>query len=116
MPGFALEIPAPISLFASRIIKKVNLSRASKKKDDALLKQHTPAAFMVISSRKNDPHGWLAAGRLFEKIWLTATAEGLNCSPMAAVIQSSGHNMQLKQILGEDLEPQVFFRILWLMI
>jgi nitroreductase len=111
MPGFALEIPAPISLFASRLIKKVNLSRKSEKKDEALLKHHTPGGFIVISSRSNNREEWLEAGRLFERIWLTATAEGLNCSPMAAAIQSPKHNEQLKQALGIDFEPQVFFRI-----
>ncbi|HVO28636.1 MAG TPA: hypothetical protein VMT81_01485, partial [Candidatus Paceibacterota bacterium] len=73
MPGFALEIPAIISLFASQLIRRVNLSRKSRKKDDALLKQHTPGGFIIISSRKNDRLDWLAAGRTFEKIWLTAT-------------------------------------------
>ncbi len=111
MPGFVLEIPAPISLFASRLIKKINLSRKSRKKDDALLKQYTPAAFIIISSRDNDRGSWLAAGRLFEKLWLTATAEGLNCSPMAAAIQSPIYNKRLRESLGIDFEPQVFFRI-----
>lgn len=111
MPGFALEIPAPISIFASKLIKKVNLSKVSKKKDDALLKQYTPGGFVIISSRRNGPEDWIAAGRLFERIWLTATAEGLNCSPLAAVIQSAKHNHQLRTVLEIDFEPQVFFRI-----
>lgn len=111
MPGFVLEIPAPISFMASRMIKMMNLSRKSKEKDDALLKTHTPTAFVVIGSRGNDFEQWLAAGRLLEKIWLIATKEGLNCSPMAAAIQSPIHNQKLRKFLGTDLEPQVFFRI-----
>ena len=111
MPGFALEIPAPISLFTSQLIKHANLSRVNKKKDDALLKRYTPGGFVVISTRKNNSESWLAAGRLFERIWLASTAEGLNCSPMAAVIQSVRHNQQLRAALDLDFEPQVFFRI-----
>lgn len=111
MPGFALEVPALVSVFASRLIKRVNLSRANKKKDVALLKQHTPGGFIVVTSEKDDAVGRLAAGRLFEKIWLMATAAGLNCSPLAAAIQSKRHNIMLKRILHTELEPQVFFRI-----
>lgn len=111
MPGFALEIPTPISIVASKLIKRINLSRSNRKKDEALLKRHTPGGFIVIASRENNREDWIAAGRLFEKIWLAATAEGLNCSPMAAVIQSPRHNKQLRAILGIGMEPQVFFRI-----
>ena len=111
MPGFALEIPAPISLLASRLIKKINLSRGNKKKDQELLKRHTPGGFMVISSRNDEAADRLAAGRLFEKIWLAATKEGLNCSPLASAIQSPRHNQLLRQALHTDFEPQVFFRI-----
>jgi nitroreductase len=110
MPGFALEIPAPISLVASQLIKKINLSKQSRKKDNELLKKYTPM-FVVISSRKNDSLSWLAAGRIFERSWLMATACGLACSPMAAAIQSTQYCKQLKSILGTTFEPQVFFRV-----
>jgi hypothetical protein len=111
MPGFVLEIPTPVSLFASKLIKRVNLSKASKKKDDALLKHHTPGGFIIISSKENNRESWLVTGKLFEKIWLLATSEGLNCSPMVAAIQSARHNQQLRASLGIDFEPQVFFRV-----
>lgn len=110
MPGFALEIPAPVSLFASRLIKRINLSKQTKKKDSALLKMHTPT-FMIISTAKDDPEDRLKAGRVFERIWLTATAGGLSCSPFAGAIQSGQHATQLKKVLDIDFVPQVFSRI-----
>ena len=110
MPGFVLEIPAPVSVFASALIKRVNLSRASMKKDEELLKQHTPAV-VVIASRRDDAESWIDAGRLFEEIWLRATHEGLTCSPLAAAIQSTRHSAELRTAIGTSFVPNVLFRI-----
>ena len=110
MPGFALEIPGPVSVIIPRLIRKVNLSKQNQKKDDALLKKHTPA-FVIIASRNNAAQSWFEAGRLFERLWLEATRISLNCSPLAAAIQSPEHAEKLKKVLKTDWEPQVFFRV-----
>jgi hypothetical protein len=111
MPGFALELPGPISLIASRLIKKVNLSRASKKKDLELLQKHTPGGFIIISSRGDGPMDRIACGRFFERIWLLATANDLACSPMAAAVQSEEYRSRIQHVANIAFEPQIFFRI-----
>ena len=110
MPGFTLGIPAPVSLFASRLIKRVNLSRASKKQDDALLKRFTPI-FVLICSCNDTSRDWMGAGRIFERIWLMATREGLACAPLAAGVQVGDYYKKLQAILDTHDRPQVFFRM-----
>lgn len=110
MPGFTLGIPAPISLIASRLIKKINMSKKTKKQDDALLKKSTPA-FVVISSTSDDRIHWARTGRLLEKIWLIAESEGLCCAPLAAVAQLDEFSNKLRNVLHIEQRPQAFLRL-----
>ncbi len=111
MPGFTLGIPAPISLFASSLIKKINLSKKNQKQDEALLKEFTPV-FGVISSRIDDKNGYIASGWLFEKVWLLAEQAGIAVSPLAATIQSDSYCAEFQKVFGiHNYRPQIFFRI-----
>ncbi len=110
MPGFTLGIPAPISLIASRLIKKINLSRKSKKKDEDLLKKFTPA-FIIINGTQDDRTTRIKTGQLFERIWLTAEKYGLNCAPLAAAVQSDVYAKKLQAIFKTNSKPLVFFRV-----
>jgi nitroreductase len=109
MPGFALGIPAFVSLFASKLIKKINLSKKSEKKDKSLFME-TPA-FITIASKNNNSISWIKSGQLFERIWLYATQEGLVCSPQAAPIQDQFYREKLQNIIETKFIPDVFFRI-----
>jgi hypothetical protein len=110
MPGFTLGIPAIISIIASWLIRRVNLSRKTKRKDELLLKKYTPA-FMIISSTSDEKENWINAGRLFERIWLIAHQDGLACAPLAAGVQVGNYYQQLQKIIGISHRPLVFSRL-----
>lgn len=110
MPGFALGLPSLISLFASAMIKKVNMSRKTRKQDEKLLKEFTPA-FLSIGVFNDSMPGWLKAGRLFERIWLIATSQGINFSPLAAGVQNEKYCKQTKEIIGFSSTPRIFCRL-----
>ena len=110
MPGFTLGIPAPISLIASRLIRKVNLSRKTRKKDEALLKKYTPA-FVVIAASSDHDVDRIKAGQIFDRVWLLAEQKGLSCAPLAAPVQTQDYYQHLQRILGISHRPLVFFRM-----
>ncbi|MEO8147121.1 MAG: hypothetical protein ABI723_05755 [Bacteroidia bacterium] len=109
IPGFALGLPAPVSLLAPWLVKKMNLARKTQKQDDATLRK-TPA-YMIIAGKNDDKFSWLKAGQFFEHAWLMACKDKMVCSPMAAVIQDKTCRKNLQQLLNTDLLPHVFFRI-----
>lgn len=110
MPGFTIGIPALISIFISKIIKRVNVSRKFAKQDVALLKKFTPA-FLVISSKNDSKESWVKAGQLFEKAWLVATKHGLSCSVLAAGVQVGEYYKKVKEIIGTNNRPLIFSRL-----
>ncbi len=109
MPGFALGVPAFISLFLAKLIKKKNMSRVSQKKDIALLKEHTPL-FIIICGEKDTQEYWVSAGHVMERIWLMAEKYGLSCAPFAAAIEHKDYYKKLQEILGTSMRPLVFLR------
>ena len=110
MPGFTLGMPLPISLIASRLIKKVNMSKKTMKKDDELLKLYTPV-FILVSAVSDDNVSRVKAGQILERIWLMATKEGLSCAPLAAGVQVGEYYKNLQKILGLSSRPQAFLRM-----
>ncbi|TSC82104.1 MAG: hypothetical protein G01um101420_634 [Parcubacteria group bacterium Gr01-1014_20] len=110
MPGFTLGLPAPISLIASKLIKKINMSRKSKKQDDALLKLHTPA-FIIIGTREDNQIGWVKSGQAFERIWLIAESFGISCAPLASGVQVGDYHKQVREVAGVTSTPRVFARV-----
>lgn len=110
MPGFTLGLPDFISIFASRLIKKINLSKKSRKSDEKLLKQGTPA-FLIISTQGDKKEDWLNGGNVLQHIWLSAQSYGLSCAPFAAVIQLSVFREKLQNLLHLSDFPQLILRI-----
>lgn len=110
MPGFTLDMPTPFSIIASKLVKKINLSRLTAKKDLGLLLKHTPA-LGIISIDENNKSAWLEAGRTFERMWLSATQQGLACSVWAAAAQLKDYTEQVRKLLNITSYPIVLFRI-----
>ena len=110
MPGFTHGIPGPVSLFASSLIRRVNMNRLSLKQDEELLKKFTPV-FVLISSKHDNRRDWLKAGQLYEHIALEAVKNDLQTSPLAAPIQKDSFNQALQSLLAIHYRPQVFFRL-----
>jgi hypothetical protein len=110
MPMYGFGMPTPPSFLAPFLVKLVNVNRASRKQDEALLKRHTPV-FAAISTRGDGPDAWVEAGRLYERCAVEAERRGISTAPMAAAIQIGDHFKRLRDLLGTDLRPQVFFRL-----
>lgn len=110
MPGFTLGMPLLVSLIASRLIKRINMSKKTIKKDDALLKKFTPS-FVIISTAVDDKISWIKVGQLFERIWLKAVSRGLSCAPLAAPVQVGEYFKEIQKILNLKHRPQIFFRM-----
>lgn len=110
MPASGFGIPTPVSFVAPTLIRYVNMNKLSKKQDAALLKEHTPV-FGVISTSEDNIKSWIEAGKLYQKVTLSAEQEGLKTAPMAVVIQIGDFYKALQRTLGIIQRPQVFFRI-----
>ncbi|MEK7187545.1 MAG: hypothetical protein AAB691_01700 [Patescibacteria group bacterium] len=110
MPGFGLGIPTPVSFIVPTLLKWVNVNRLSRKQDEALLKQHTPA-FVLISTKQDTSLDWMKAGQAFESIALEAQRSGLKTAVWAAPIQIGEFYKKLQGVLKIDFRPQVFFRL-----
>jgi len=110
MPGFGIGFPTPISYLAPLMLGMFNMSKMSKKQDEPLLKKFTP--YVVVISTKEDEQGdWIAVGRAFQKISLTATSRGISFAVWAAPIQIGEHYKDLQKILSINFRPQMFFRM-----
>ncbi len=110
MPGFGLGIPTPPSLLASLMVRFLNMNRLTRKKDEKLLKIHTPL-FVVICTKNDNPLNWLKAGEIYQRIALIATRQKLQTAVWAAAIQIGSYYQVLQKILNTTLRPQVFFRL-----
>ncbi len=110
MPASGFGIPTPVSLVASTLIRYINMNKLTKKQDTELLKEHTPV-FGIISTSQDNIKFWIEAGKLYQKIALSAEQEGLKTAPMAAAIQIGDFYKELQQTLQIMQRPQVFFRI-----
>lgn len=110
MPAFGMGIPTPISLIAPLLVKKFNMNKKTKKKDEELLKKFTPV-FCIISTRYDNLESWVRAGQWYEEIALMAKRQGLVTAPMAAIIQVGNFYKELQKVLGDSFRPEVFFRL-----
>jgi nitroreductase len=110
MPGFCLGIPGPVSIIAPALIKKINLSRATKKQDKKILSDHTPA-IAILTTKANKEDLWLEAGQIFQNLWLQATKENIRFSPLAAAAQIPKYSNKVKELLNTDYEPAILFRL-----
>ncbi len=106
----AFGVPGPLSFIAPALVKRVNVNRLSREKDEGVLKKHTPA-FVVISTDGDAHEDWIVVGRIFQRVALAATARGLQTNPMAAAIQIGEFYRKLQEILGTSFRPQFFFRL-----
>ena len=110
MPGTGLGIPTPVSIIAPIMLRYINMSKLSKKKDDKLLKEHTPL-FGIISTSEDREKDWIKTGQLYERIALEAERCNIKTHPLAAAIQIGEFYKELQNILQTAFRPQFFFRL-----
>lgn len=109
MPGFGFGLPDPVSMFFPMLVRVINVGKLTKKRDEDLLINHTPA-FIVISS-SDSRLNWIRVGQIYERIALLSEKNGMRTAPLASVIQIDEYYKNLKEVIGTNLRPQFFFRI-----
>ncbi len=110
MPCIGFGMPTPISFLAPLLIKFVNVNKLSQKKDEELLKNHTPV-FVIISTRDDNPKSWIIAGQLFERIAVEAEEKNIKNHPLVSPIEEEEFYKHLQNIIQTSFRPQFFFRL-----
>jgi nitroreductase len=110
MPCFGMGIPTLVSFIAPTMIKYLNMNKLSRKKDEDLLKKHTPV-FVIIATHNDNQESWIKTGQLYENIALLATREGLSTAMWAAPIQIGEFYKDFQNVLNTNFRPQAFFRL-----
>jgi hypothetical protein len=110
MPGYAMGMPAPISLLGSFLVRHFPIHKQEGPKTH---KQITSAsAVAVIATPTDEPLAWLRSGEALEFLWLQATVANLAAMPIAAAIEASGTTRQeLQSIIGTSAYPQALLRL-----
>ncbi len=75
----------PISRLGRLVLSRLDLGPAIARQDRAFL--DSAASLGLISSREDNHVAHVRAGQLLERVWLTATAVGLNIQPMSRTMQ-----------------------------
>ena len=102
--------PQPLARLGGFAISRMNIGEPVAKQDQEIVES---AALLGVISAVNDRHlSHLRTGQLFERIWLTATAAGINVHPMSQTMRSPA----LRRAVGELLHhpgwiPQHLFRL-----
>ena len=110
MPGYAMGIPAPLSLVAPIMVRvaPIHIQEAPKTKQQVA----TSSTLAVFSTKEDTPTSWLDAGQQLQKVWLNATSAGLAAMPVVAAVEAGDKfRHQMKKIIGTDLYPQSMLRI-----
>jgi hypothetical protein len=110
MPGSTLGLPGVVSLFASSLIKKINISKKTHSQDKKLLYTHTPA-LLVIDTQNDDRIDYVLSGMLLEEVWLIATSFGLSCSIYASITQDVVARNELRKSSLGFKNPQISLRV-----
>lgn len=110
MPGYAMGIPAPISLLAPVMVRLAPIHKQEGPKTSQQVQ--SASALAVVLSETDTPIDWLKAGQILEQIWLAATSANLAASPLVAAIEAGDDiRSQLKKTLNTNLLPQSIIRV-----
>ena len=78
---------------------------------DKKLIKNTPA-IAILSSKKNDRISHIKIGRVFERIFLSATALGIKVHPLSGIVDTPETKTQVKKLLpNPELFPTHIFRL-----
>lgn len=109
MPGYAMGMPAPMSLVAPMMIRivPIHIQEAPKTK-----KQVETASALIVFVGVDSFHDWVKTGESFEQVWLNATAVGLAAMPVVAAIEAGqAYRGRLQEIAGAAKLPLSMLRI-----
>jgi nitroreductase len=110
MPGYALGMPAPVSLVAPLLVRVAPIHK--KQSVETREEMQSASAVAVITSAGDTPRDWLIVGQTLENLWLAATAAGLAAMPLVAAIEAGERTRaQLQRIVGTANLPQSILRL-----
>jgi nitroreductase len=110
MPGYAMGIPAPLSLLGSIMVRLAPIHKQEGPKTKEQM--NSSSAVVIIGSETDSLINWVKSGQAMEQVWLEATATGLSVAPLIASVEAGEDTRSnLKQILGTNLLPQSVLRI-----
>ena len=110
MPGYAMGIPAPVSLVAPLMVRLTPIHR--QQRVETRQEMQSASVVAVITSAQDTPRDWLVAGQTLENLWLSATAAGLAAMPLVAAIEAGeSTRTRLREIIGGTRLPQSLLRI-----
>jgi len=110
MPGYAVGIPALLSLAAPLLVRVAPIHK--QEQAQAGKQVRSSSAVAIVSTSSDTPVDWLKAGQVCEQLWLEATAVGLAVAPLAAAIEAgSDVRDKLKSAVDTADYPQVVMRL-----
>ena len=110
MPGYAMGIPAPLSLLMPMIVKVAPIHKQEQASTDKQLRNSSAVA--VFASAGNTKSDWLIAGANLQRLWLEAVTAGLAAAPLAAAIEAGDDIRQrLRETLQTNLQPHAILRL-----
>lgn len=110
MPGYAMGIPAVLSLLAPVMVK---IAPIHKEEGPKVYQQTVSASVVAVITTPGDTIAdWLRAGQLLEQVWLEAVSAGLAAAPLASAIESSEETRRgVQEVLKTDGYPQAIIRL-----
>ncbi len=110
MPGYAMGMPAAISLLAPLMVRFAPIHKQEGPKTQQQIE--SASAVAVLTSPADTPRDWLASGQRLEQLWLEATAAGLAAAPLVAAVEAGESiRRQLQEIVHTSSLPQSIIRI-----
>lgn len=110
MPGSTIGIPTLPSYIAPHLLRFFNMDKLKKKQDELLLKKHTHA-YLVLTTRFDNPETWVMVGQRYQRILLVCTMNDIQTHTWAGPIQWGDYYKELQHALGTTQRPQVFARM-----
>src|SRR3989338_8107887 len=110
MPGYAMGIPAPLSLVAPMMVRiaPIHIQEASKTKQQVT----SASAVAVFSTATDTPVDHIRAGQQLQQVWLNATAAGLAAMPVVAAIEAGAEfRSQVRDVVQAKPFTQSMLRI-----
>lgn len=110
MPGYAMRIPALVSLVAPMMVRVAPIHKQESKSVKEQIE--SSSVVVVIVTERDQREDWMRAGELLEKVWLQATAIGLAACTHAAAIEASEETRgEVRKIINTRNHPQAILRI-----
>lgn len=109
IPGAALGLTELQSMMGPLVVRTFDVGMAQAAKDQELVR-HSPV-LAVLTTDRDDRHGWLAAGQALQRVLLEATVAGLRASFLNQPIELPSMRARLRTHLQLAGHPQLLLRL-----